>query len=93
MVTRHCHYNPSQLGSYLPTVLRSGGFNVLVFAPPREHPPAHVHVWKAGRTCVVTLNPVALVRNEMSRSDSREAVSLVDANVAYLLVTWRSLHG
>lgn len=31
-----------------PTVVRQGGFLVMIYYKPLEHDPPHVHVWKAG---------------------------------------------
>jgi hypothetical protein len=37
----------------MPTILREGGFAVMIFT--RDHPPAHVHVLKAGGAVKVSL--------------------------------------
>jgi len=39
----------------MPTVLNVDGFQVRILVPPREHGPAHVHVWKAGTVVVIDL--------------------------------------
>lgn len=37
----------------MPTVLREDGFRVVVYGPPREHPPPHVHVEHGAKGLVV----------------------------------------
>lgn len=39
----------------MPTVLRIAGFRVVIFLPPREHAPPHVHVRKTGGEVVIEL--------------------------------------
>jgi len=41
----------------MPTILRQGGFDVMIFT--NDHPPAHVHLFKAGAEAVLDLAPVA----------------------------------
>ncbi len=77
----------------MPSVLRIDGFDVIVFLPDREHGPAHVHVRKAGKEVVVTLEPVAIVRTQMTRAETGGAVRLVEAHREFLLSEWRKYHG
>lgn len=37
----------------VPTVLRVDGFRVVIYLPPREHDPPHVHVWKGDGEVVI----------------------------------------
>jgi hypothetical protein len=83
---------------FMPTVLAQGGFKVRILLPPREHGPAHVHVYKAGGLVVIDLP--AEGRSVRIRTMSRMrvpdvigAVRLVEANAAMLLREWRRHHG
>lgn len=76
------------------TVLLVNGFRVSIRNPPREHGPAHVHVWKAGTSVVIELDPVvARSAERMRTADLAAAVRLVEANRQYLLEQWRKRHG
>ena len=78
----------------MPTVLRVDGFRVIVFLPPREHPPAHVHVQNADGEAVIGLDPV-MVREAagMSNADIVRAVRIVQAHRQQLMTEWRKHHG
>jgi len=83
---------------YVPTVLRSAGFRVLVLFPPREHSPAHVHVVNADGLVVIELgtgrrSQRTVRARGMKTSDVQRAERLVSENTAALLEAWRSIHG
>jgi hypothetical protein len=77
----------------VPVVLRSGGFVVAVFAPPREHRRPHVHVWKAGCELVIALDPILGLHGRMKSRDEKLAFRLVEDYQEFLLAAWRRLHG
>ena len=82
----------------MPTVLDVDGFQVRIRLPPREHGPAHVHVWKAGTHVVINLpqgdQPLGIrIVHRMRDLDVVAAVRLVEANVELLLTEWRKHHG
>lgn len=82
----------------MPTVLRAGGFHVLIYLPPREHAPPHVHVWNADGEVVIALAiPGArqTVRSVsgMRPSDVTAAFWLVEERAEYLLQRWKEYHG
>lgn len=82
----------------MPTVLRERGFHVVIFLPPREHEPPHVHVRNANGECVVVLAGQGRRQEIRTLSGMRplDAVSafwLVEDNADYLLDCWRKLHG
>jgi uncharacterized protein DUF4160 len=82
----------------MPTVLVIDGFHVRILVPPREHGPAHVHVWKAGTVVVIDLpegdQPLSIRKARgMRTADTVAAVRLVEANVEMLLEQWRKYHG
>ena len=82
----------------MPTVLRHDGFRIVIFLPPREHHPPHVHVQNADGEVVVELatqdspqriRQVAGMRDR----DVLRAFWLVEARTEYLHVCWRRYHG
>ena len=81
----------------MPTVLRHEGFEVLIYTRD-EHPPAHVHVWKAGSEAVIHLGdestaPSIQGINRMAKRDARRAIRIVEDNQELFLARWRELHG
>jgi len=77
----------------MPTVIQRDGFRVVIFLPPREHGPAHVHVCKAGTEVIITLDPIGVrVVERMRPADVVQAVALVEDNRAHLLKEWRKRH-
>jgi hypothetical protein len=84
--------------SGVPTVLRIGGFRVVVFLPPREHGPPHVHVRNASGEVVIDLamgdrrQSIRYVAG-MRTADITRAFWLVEENTEYLLAKWREYHG
>jgi hypothetical protein len=82
----------------MPTVLNVDGFQVRILVPPREHGPAHVHVWKAGTVVVIDLpegdQPLGIRKvRGMRTADVVAAFRLVEVNIEMLLAQWRNYHG
>jgi hypothetical protein len=78
----------------VPTVLRVGGFQVIVHLPPREHGPAHVHVRHQHGRVVVALDPIGVVKVDgMPARDVVRAVRIVEHHIHELLEQWRTFHG
>ncbi len=82
----------------MPTVLRVDGFQVVIYHPPTEHGPAHVHVSKSGGSAIIMLpmgHATIEVREsyDMSRANVRKAVAIVEANGPKLVADWRKIHG
>ena len=85
----------------MPTVVRAGRFVVKVYAPPREHPPAHVHVEvrPAGEVVVrLTLDddsPAEVwdVKGDVPPADVLRALRLVETHEAKIRTVWERLHG
>ena len=80
------------------TVLRQDGFRVVVFLPPGEHEPPHVHVQNGDGEVVIDL--VADARCQrirqvagMKDADVVKAYWLVAEHEEYLLTCWRRYHG
>jgi len=81
----------------VPTVLRVGAFHVIIFLPPREHAPPHVHVRTAGGEVVIELavegrmqsiRTVAGMRNR----EVAAAFRVVEEQAELLLACWRRYH-
>jgi hypothetical protein len=82
----------------VPTVLRVGRFRVVIFLPPREHEPPHVHVRTADGEVVIRLASAdgpqtvrAVAR--MRAADVVTAFRIVEEHTEYLLDRWREYHG
>jgi Domain of unknown function (DUF4160) len=80
------------------TVLRVAGFRVVIFLPPREHEPPHVHVVKADGEAIIELADAR--RPQMLRTVARmrtadvvRAFRIVEEHAEYLLAKWRQYHG
>lgn len=81
----------------MPVILRSRGFEVRIYLPPREHGPAHVHVRKGQTEVIIYLadgERTQEVRriSDMRPSDLAKTMNLVAANADYLLQMWKRLH-
>lgn len=78
----------------MPTVLRFGAFRFIIYPPPREHGPPHVHVIRAGAEAVITLEPVSIRGVAgMRDADVVTAVHLVERFRFVLGDRWRGIHG
>ena len=82
----------------MPTVLRAGGFRVVIHLPPREHAPPHVHVWNAGGEVVIELAAAGRPQTirevvGMRTQDVVSAFWIVEEHTLYLLQRWRQYHG
>ena len=82
----------------MPTVVREDGFSIRIYAPPREHPPPHVHVYKAGELVIIELGvmgepPTVRGLAAMSPSEVFKALRLVEQRREILIAAWEELHG
>ena len=80
----------------MPTVLRFGGFRVVVY--PNDHRPAHVHVVGQGDEAVFNLNcpagPVTLRENYgFAFRDVAKIERALNGYVPTLCESWRGIHG
>jgi len=80
------------------TVLRVRGFRVVIYLPPREHEPPHVHVWKADTEVVIELatsnvGPIIREIAGMRSADVTQAFWIVEEHAELLLTAWRKYHG
>jgi hypothetical protein len=77
------------------TVLRQDGFEVVIYN--RDHPPIHVHVFKAGAETVINLGdaatkPVIRDNYRMRRSDRRKALRIVSESQEFLIEEWERIN-
>ena len=77
----------------MPTVLREGGFEVRIYT--FDHPPAHVHVAKAGAIVRIDLatHTVTEIVGPISDREVKRAEQLVARNAEKLLEAWEKIHG
>jgi hypothetical protein len=73
------------------TIVRGNGLRVVIF--PNDHPPPHVHVFKAGTEAIINLTPLSIRDNyKMSRTDLHDALELVAENHELLVQAWNEMH-
>lgn len=83
----------------MPTVIDEDGFVVRVYGPPREHPPAHVHVERGKEELVIirlgtaTAPPKVWAVYGMKDRDVLRAYRLVERHQTTILAAWRRIHG
>lgn len=83
----------------MPRVLEEEGFTVRIYGPPREHPPAHVHVEYGQEELVIirlgttTSPPRVWAVYGMKDRDVLRAWRLVERHQVAILAAWRRVHG
>ena len=77
----------------MPTLIRREGFEIRIYT--LDHPPPHVHVFKAGAVMKIDLSTgmVTEVVGKISDRDVRRAERLVADNIEDLREAWERLHG
>ena len=77
----------------MPTVIRYAGFGVRIYT--LDHPPPHVHVFKAGAVVKIDLETcqVLEIMGTVSDRDVKRAEVLVAENVQILREEWIKIHG
>jgi hypothetical protein len=76
----------------MPTIIVVAGFRVMVRSA--DHPPAHVHVTKAGCKVKIDLLTLDVVgASTMTRHEQTKALAIVQAHREVLLGIWREIHG
>lgn len=72
-----------------PTLLRQDGYQFVVF--PNDHPPAHVHVRRAGKVARIQLDPVELMDNYGYNSrEISKILQIVQDNQGIFWAGWDS---
>jgi hypothetical protein len=77
----------------MPTVIREAGFEVRIYT--FDHPPPHVHVWKAGAVVKIDLTQHEAIEivGAISDKEVKRAERLVAKNAARLKREWARVHG
>ena len=75
-------------------VLELDGYEVIIYHPPREHGPPHVHVSRAEHQVVIGPAPIAVLRvtRKMRSAQIMAAVRIVEKHVEVLISEWGKLH-
>ena len=77
------------------TVLREGGFRIVIFV--NDHAPAHVHVFGDGEAKIDLMAigdaPRLVWADRMTKADVRRALRIVEDAQAELLERWQEIHG
>ena len=72
-------------------VYDGGGYQVHIWL--NDHPPAHVHVYRAEGLAIVNLLTMSIrAAYDMKPADLRRAVAIVEANQLRFLQKWREIH-
>jgi hypothetical protein len=59
-----------------------------------DHPPPHVHVWRAEGEAVINLDDASIREiNDMGRRDARRAVGIVETHQESFRQRWMEIHG
>ncbi len=80
----------------MPTALREGGFEVVIYT--NDHQPPHVHVFNADGEAIIILGdedtlPSLRAITGMKKKDVRKAFAIIVNNRDFLLEEWRRIHG
>ena len=80
----------------MPEILRQDGYIVKIWF--NDHPPRHVHIFKANGECVIELTspdtlPILLKFEGMSRRELAKALQIVNQHQAKLIEKWQIIHG
>ena len=74
-----------------PTVLREDGYQVKIY--PNDHPPAHVHVVRAGKEARVGLDPIVVYNNwGFNNRELSKIQDIIEENQSLLLAEWDNYH-
>ncbi len=75
----------------MPTVLRAGGYQFIIFTS--DHSPAHVHVRREGKLAKVRLDPIEFERTGGFNAGERSRIlEIVREHKEFLLTEWRKLY-
>jgi Domain of unknown function (DUF4160) len=77
----------------VPTLIRESGFEVRIYT--LDHPPAHVHVAKAGAVVKIDLRTCRVISivGRISDREVARAEALVARHVSMLREAWARIHG
>lgn len=75
----------------MPTVLREGGYQFIIFTS--DHYPPHVHVRREGKLAKVLLNPVEFERiGGFNAGEQSKIIEIVKDNQSFLLGEWDKVY-
>jgi hypothetical protein len=79
----------------MPTVIQKDGFAFRIY--PNDHPPPHVHVYKAGTWTKIRIETperatLVMGTGTMSASDTTRALWIIRHSSELLLAHWRRIH-
>ena len=76
----------------MPTVLRQGGFRLMIYTS--DHEPMHVHFWYQGNEAVIRFETeiVLLEERGFDRQQIRRAIAIVRQNREFLIKKWREIY-
>ena len=78
------------------TVLENEKWKIKVYAPPKEHGPAHVHVIAKGDKAEVKISLLTLEvigRTDFSKRAVKGIIKYIHENYEILWQCWEALHG
>ena len=78
------------------TIIENEKWKIKVFAPPKEHGPAHVHVIANGEKAEVKISLETLDVISSTKFNKRTVkgiIRFVHANYEILMESWEKLHG
>lgn len=75
----------------MPTVLREGGYQFIIFTS--DHPPAHIHVRRDGKLAKVSLDTLEFERDGgFNKGEQSKITEIIRANFDLLLAEWERLY-
>jgi hypothetical protein len=77
------------------TIIENEKWKVKIYAPPKEHGPAHVHVIAKGEKAEVKISLVNLEiigSTKFSRKTVRGIIKYIHKNYDYLMNEWEKIH-
>ncbi len=78
------------------TVIENEKWKIKVFAPPKEHGPAHVHVLAKGLNAEVKISLEALEvigSTKFNKRTVKDIIKYIHENYEFLWNCWEALHG
>lgn len=75
----------------MPTVLRAGGYQFIIFTS--DHPPAHIHVRREGKLAKVHLDPIEFERGGgFNGGEQSKILEIVREYQDFLLAEWHKMY-
>jgi hypothetical protein len=78
------------------TVIENEKWKIKVYAPPKEHKPAHVHVIAKGEKAEVKISLETLEiigSTEFDKRTVKGIIKYIHENYEFLMKCWEALHG